>query len=77
MVSSKDLTIEEWHEPVLYCRACHSLCVVQDEPSSDGSWDGSYCGKCGSTDIASKKFGIWLREEEVVAEKRRLAEWRK
>ena len=77
MRTSKDLTEEEYNEEVYFCRSCHSLLVLVDESLANEFWDGSYCGKCESTDIAVGKFGDWLREEERRKEKRREIEWSK
>ena len=62
---------------VYYCRSCHSLCVLVDEELADDLWDGSYCGKCNSTDIGTCTIDEWLEEEEKIAEQKRRAEWRK
>lgn len=77
MRSSKDLTSEEYSEPVFYCRSCHSLYIVGGDDSSGDDWDGSYCGKCGSTNIGECAFGVWLEVEEVKEKKRREIEWNK
>lgn len=77
MANSRDLTPEEWNEPVWYCRTCHSLCVLMAENFASPDWDGSYCGRCSSTDIAEEPFGKWLEEEEEMERKRDAAEWRR
>ena len=77
MRSSRDLSDEEYNEPVYYCRSCHSLCVMIDEHLADEDWDGCYCGKCHSTDIAVCSIGDWLKEEERRARKRKEIEWSK
>lgn len=63
MQSSKDLTQEEYNEPVVYCRDCHSLYIITDEDLADEYWDGCYCGRCNSTNIGECAFGQWLDEE--------------
>lgn len=75
MRSSKDLTQEEYDEPIFYCKACHSCFIKIDDNLADEDWDGSFCGKCMSTDIAECKFGKWLEEEEAEAERKRIREW--
>jgi len=77
MQSSKDLSPEEYNEPVYYCQSCHSLNVVVDEGMAGPDWDGSYCGKCYSTHVVCGKFGEWLEEEERRAAKKREIEWSK
>lgn len=77
MRSSKELSPEEYNEPVHYCRSCHSLCIVVDETLADADWDGSYCGKCYSARVSVCKFGDWLAEEERREAKRREIEWNK
>ena len=76
-MQSSSSTIEEYLEPVYYCRSCHSLHVIQDESMRDADWDGTYCGKCFSTDIAECTIGEWLEEEERRKKKRREIEWSK
>lgn len=39
--------------PVLYCRRCLSLLIMEDE-----IW-GDYCKKCGSTDIGEIQIEDW------------------
>ena len=75
MQSSKDLTPEEYNEPIFYCTVCHSASIKVDEQLAEGEWDGSYCGKCFSPHVAVCKFGEWLEEEERREERRRIAEW--
>lgn len=76
MQSSKELSQEEYNETVYYCRSCHSLYIISgDEESEQEGWDGSYCGKCGSTDIGECAFGVWLAVEERLEQKRREREW--
>ena len=77
MASSRELTLEEYSEPVYYCRSCHSLCVIVDESMASDDWDGSYCGKCHSADIGECCIGEWLEEEERREAKRREIEWSK
>lgn len=62
---------------VFYCKSCHSLCVLVDEDLADEYWDGSYCGKCNSTDIGTCSMDEWLKEEERREEQRRKIEWSK
>lgn len=64
MRRSKELSVEEYTEPVYYCRDCHSLCIVSKDEFAEDDWDGSYCGKCGSTNVGRGLFGEWLAEEE-------------
>lgn len=40
------------------------MILVDDGLASDG-WDGSYCGKCGATDIGECSIEEWLKEEEI------------
>lgn len=75
--NSDQLSPEEFYEPVFYCRSCHSLCVMVDETMASEGWNGTYCGKCGSTDIDEIPFGQWLQEEERRKAKRREIEWSK
>jgi len=56
-------------EPVYYCAWCHSLCIGIDEGGADENWDGSYCLKCGSTDIRLANIHEWLAEERRMHEK--------
>lgn len=51
--------------------------VMVDETLASDEWDGSYCGKCGSTDIAVTTIGEWLAEEQRRKDKRREIEWSK
>lgn len=76
MASSRGLTVEEYDEPVYYCRACRSICIVTDENMAVGAWDGSYCGKCGSTSIGCMKFGDWLAGDEARERAAHEREWR-
>ena len=39
--------------PVLYCRRCLSLLIMEDEAFGD------YCKKCGSTDIGEISIEEW------------------
>ena len=75
--SSADLTEEEFNEPVCYCHSCHSLYILVDDTLADSDWDGSYCGRCFSSDIRECKLGEWMQEEERRAETRRQIEWNK
>lgn len=81
MPNSFDLTenmmADEYSEKVYYCRSCHSLHIIYDETLVDEGWDGSYCAKCGSTDIAVATIGEWLAEEQRRKDKRREIEWNK
>lgn len=60
---------------VYYCRSCHSLCILVDETLAGDGWDGSYCGKCHSTDIGICDINDWLAEEERRRKKREEIEW--
>ena len=62
-------------ELVFYCRSCHSLCVVVDESLASDAWDGSYCGKCHSTDIGQCTIDEWVAEEERRERRRKEIEW--
>ena len=64
-------------ELVYYCRSCHSLCIVVDDTLASEGWDGSYCGKCHSTDIGTCTMDEWLAEEERRRKKREEIEWSK
>ena len=75
--SSIQLTREEYDVPVYYCKSCHSLHVLVDESMADQDWDGSYCGKCYSSNIGVCKMGEWLEEEERREKKRKELEWNK
>lgn len=75
--TSSDLTPEEWNEPVFCCRSCKSLFILRDESLAGNDWDGTYCGKCGSTDVHPVKFGEWLRDREREERKRLEREWNK
>lgn len=75
--TSSELSPEEYAEEVYYCKNCHSLKILIDESLAIGDWDGSYCGKCHSSDIGVCAFGDWLAEEERHAEQRRKIEWNK
>ncbi len=69
------ITQEELAEEVCYCRNCHSLCVLCNSAFASDDWDGSYCGKCNSTDIGTTTIGEWLEEENRKAEAKRKREW--
>ena len=60
---------------VYYCKRCHSLMIIQDELLVSEEWDGSYCGKCHSTDIGICHIDEWLEEEERMRKKREASEW--
>lgn len=60
---------------VYYCRSCHSLCILVDETLAGDGWDGSYCGKCHSTDIGICDIHDWLAEEDRRRKKREEIEW--
>ena len=62
---------------VYYCRSCHSLCIVFDDSLAFEGWDGSYCGKCRSTNIGICTMDEWLAEEERRRKKREEIEWSK
>ena len=72
-----DLLPELPEDYVYYCRSCHSLCVIIDETLAGNGGDGSYCGKCYSTDIATCHIDEWLEEEERRKKKREEIEWNK
>lgn len=59
-------TVEEYAEPVYYCKQCHSLAILTYPGMSDDSWDGGFCSKCGSTDIGEEPIGTWLEEEKAL-----------
>ena len=45
---------EEYNDiPVLYCKRCLSLLIMEDE------YIGDYCPKCGSTDIGETHIEEW------------------
>jgi len=48
-----------------------------DDTLADADWDGSYCGKCHSTDIGICLFDEWMEEEKRREDKRREIEWSK
>lgn len=77
MLNNNELSAEEYNEKVYYCRSCHSLKVIMDETLAINGWDGSYCGKCQSTNIGECTIGEWLEEEQRRKEKRRQIEWSK
>lgn len=64
-------------DKVFYCNSCHSLCIITDELFAGDDWDGSYCAKCGSTDIETCTIDEWLAEEQRRRDKRREIEWSK
>ena len=64
-------------ELVFYCRSCHSLCIVVDETLASDMWDGSYCGKCHSTDIGQCTMDEWVAEEQRREKRRKEIEWQK
>lgn len=70
-------TADELEEKVYYCRSCHSLMIIADDTLADDYWDGTYCGKCGCTDIGVTTIGEWLAEEQRWKDKRREIEWNK
>lgn len=72
-----EATPEELAEEVHYCRSCHSLMVLYNAALACEDWDGSYCGKCNSTDIGVTTIGEWLDEENRRAEAKRIREWSK
>lgn len=75
--TSADLSPEEYNEPVYYCLSCHSLCIMDNPAMACDGWDGSYCGKCNSTDIGVCSIGDWMKEEERRERKRKELEWRR
>lgn len=52
-------------EPVFYCKECHSLMIITDENLASGYWDGTYCGKCGSTQIGCCTIEEWMKVEKM------------
>jgi len=62
---------------VYYCKSCHSLLVLVNEELASAWWDGSYCGKCNSTDIGVCTMDEWLEEEDRLKTIREEIEWRK
>jgi len=72
-----DLLPELPEDFVYYCKSCHSLCVKIDESLAGPGWDGSWCGKCHSTDIGVCHIDEWLEEEERRRKKREEIEWNK
>ena len=57
------MDIEE-NDIVFYCKSCHSLCIITDSSLASDDWDGTYCGKCMSTDIGFCTMDEWLAVEE-------------
>ncbi|MBR1434511.1 MAG: hypothetical protein IJ584_05295 [Bacteroidales bacterium] len=68
---------EDRKEVVYYCRHCHSIYILIDDDLADDDWDGSYCGKCHSTDIGKCSFGEWYDEEERRKRTLEELEWRR
>ena len=64
-------------DKVYYCRSCHSLCVLVDDILADDNWDGSYCGKCHSTNIGVCTLEEWLAEEQRRKDKQKEIDWQK
>lgn len=64
-------------DSVYYCLDCHSLCVMVDENLASEMWDGTYCGKCHSTNIGVCTMEEWLRVEEKRKQRRKEIEWSK
>ena len=62
---------------VYYCKSCHSLCVLVNEEFASDWWDGSYCGKCNSTDIGICSIDEWLEEDARIRAVQEEIEWRK
>lgn len=62
---------------VYYCLSCHSLYIIVDNTVADEEWDGSYCGKCHSTDIGVCDINDWLAEENRRKRKLEEIEWNK
>lgn len=71
---SNDVDIEN-DDLVYYCKSCHSLYILVDESMADDDWDGSYCAKCYSANIAQCTMQEWLEEEERRRKKREELEW--
>ena len=53
------------------------LCILVDEALASEAWDGSYCGKCHSTNIGICKMEDWLAVEERREKRRKEIEWNK
>ena len=62
---------------VVYCKNCHSIFIEVNESVAFDDWDGSYCGKCRSTNIGVCTMDEWLAEEERREKKRKEIEWSK
>lgn len=62
---------------VCYCKRCHSLLVSVNESFAGFGWDGSYCVKCGCTDIDICSLDDWLNEEDRIQAIKDEIEWRK
>lgn len=77
MENNPNLQPELDEDLVYYCKTCHSLCVISDETFASGFWDGSYCGKCFSTDIGTCTIEEWLEEEERRRKTKERIEWSK
>lgn len=75
MQNSFNTTMSDTDEKVYYCRSCHSLCIVVDETMADDEWDGSYCAKCGSSNVGVTTIDEWCAEEKRRKDKRREIEW--
>ena len=71
------LSPEEYNEEVFFCKSCHSLKIILDENMAGDDWDGSYCGKCHSTNIGVCTIGEWLEEEARRKKVREAIEWNK
>ena len=47
-------TVQDFNdEPVLYCKRCLSLLIMEDECVGD------YCPECGSTDVGETQIEEW------------------
>lgn len=62
---------------VYYCKDCHSLCIIVDDSLASEVWDGSYCGKCHSTNIGVCTMEVWLDVEKKREQRRKEIEWNK
>ena len=75
LLRGKEMTLEEYTEKVYYCKRCHSLYILGNDGLANDDWDGSYCGKCNSTDVGICTMGEWMEEEERREKIRKEREW--
>lgn len=73
------MTSDELEEKglVSYCKRCHSLLISVNEDFAGPDWDGSYCVKCGCTDVGICSLDDWLAEEDRINALKEEIEWRK